>query len=293
VLIIRKNVKIKTEWREPVAKQIVNIMGQSSYSLKGNGTDLSKINPPDGTNMGSSGSTINAHYMHVIPNSHFWTDLNQIIASIGYQLQRMQDEVKENSNVVYCSEPLTKEYLLIGLNNSIKNGYKIKRFAEPHGGFSSPVFASVDAIIKYVADTLFMARPDFIGLSMMLQNTIDNGLNLTNGLKMERKEIYKRLDGERDYQDARWGTRRTLEGTPDEEKPVAEWINYMEYHLSKAKERVYHLDTEGALAEVRKVSALGVRAMEIHGCPIRQIEAGDGTKPTELDTTCCDGECKK
>jgi len=99
---------------------------------------------------------------------------------------------------------------------------------------------------------------------------------------MKRIEIYNRIDGERNYQDANWGTRREIEGTPDEEKPVAEWVNYIEYHLSKAKERIYHLDTEGALHELRKVTALGVRAMEIHGCPERIIKS-----------PCCENcECK-
>ena len=87
---------------------------------------------------------------------------------------------------------------------------------------------------------------------------------------MERKQVYERIDGERNYQDEVWGVRRTLDDTPDEEKPVAEWINYIEYHLSKAKERVYHLDTEGALAEMRKIAALAVRTIEIHGCPERK-----------------------
>ncbi len=32
--------------------------------------------------------------------------------------------------------------------------------------------------------------------------------------------------------------------------------------------------------------------MEIHGCPAREINAGDGTKPTELDGKCCDGDCE-
>ena len=82
--------------------------------------------------------------------------------------------------------------------------------------------------------------------------------------KMERKDVYKLIDGERNYQDAKWGTRRTADEIPDEEKLVAEWINYIEFHLSKAKERVYHLDTEGALAEIRKVSALGVIPLHLN-----------------------------
>lgn len=92
---------------------------------------------------------------------------------------------------------------------------------------------------------------------------------------MERQEVYKRLDTERDYQDLRWTPRREANGTPDEEKPVAEWVNYMEYHLQEAKNAIYNLNTEEALAQVRKVTALGVRAMELHGCPERKI-------PTDL-----------
>lgn len=90
---------------------------------------------------------------------------------------------------------------------------------------------------------------------------------------MKREEIYNRIDGERNYQDEAWGTRRTLDGTPDKDKPVAEWINYIEYHISKAKDKVYHLDTLGATDELRKVAALAVRAMEIHGCPMRDVIA--------------------
>ena len=86
-----------------------------------------------------------------------------------------------------------------------------------------------------------------------------------------RTEIYKRLDTERDYQDLRWTPRREANGTPDEEKPVAEWVNYIEYHVSAAKNEVYHLNTEEALAHVRKVAALAVRCLELHGCPERVI----------------------
>jgi hypothetical protein len=104
---------------------------------------------------------------------------------------------------------------------------------------------------------------------------------------MERKEVYKIIDGERNYQDETWVAHRTADGTPDEEKPVAEWINYIEYHLGKAKDRVYHLDTKGALEEIRKVTALGVRTMEIHGCPARQGKV-DTAEPKD---TCCGGNC--
>ena len=88
---------------------------------------------------------------------------------------------------------------------------------------------------------------------------------------MLRKDVYKCIDKERNYQDLRWSPERTKNGTPDEEKPPAEWINYIEYHLSKAKEMVYYLKDEEALAEIRKVAALAVRCLELHGCPERTI----------------------
>jgi hypothetical protein len=156
-------------------------------------------------------------------------------------------------------------------------------------------------MIEYVRSAEYKEAAFYV----MLLRTIKIGFNLTNGMKMQRTDVYKRIDGERDYQDATWVARRTADGTPDEDKPVAEWINYIEYHLSRAKERVYHLDTEGALAEIRKVTALGVRTMEIHGAPERIIKSDGviwnpltGTTPEEQakekgDCSCTDCECKK
>ena len=88
---------------------------------------------------------------------------------------------------------------------------------------------------------------------------------------MERQEVYNRIDTERQYQDLRWTPRREKNGTPDEQKPPAEWINYMEFHINEAKKEVYMLNDEEALAQVRKVAALAVRCLEIHGCPERVI----------------------
>jgi hypothetical protein len=216
-----------------------------------------------------------ANYMHVVPNSHFWSDLNQIITSIDYQLDREKYESEihneEEHTVKYISEPFTKEYILIGLNNCIKNKYKLKPTFKEHiktntGKF--PIFTSVENMIEYVESENF----NLVMFRAVINETINNEINLSNGMKMQRSDVYKRIDGERDYQDAKWGVRREADGTPDEEKPVAEWINYMEFHIAKAKEKVYYLNTEEALAEIRKVTALGVRTMEIHGAPERVID---------------------
>lgn len=234
-----------------------------------------------------------ANYMHVIPDSHFWTDLNQLLVLIENHFQLMESEPIEN---IYAGEPyMTKKYILTGLNNSKKNGYNLKVVGKGAMGKVLHVFANVDDMIEFVENRPFELKFDYMDFEKIIKDTLDCGLNLTNGLKIERREIYNRIDGERDYQDANWGSRRQMDGTPDEEKPVAEWVNYIEYHVSKAKEKIYHLDTKGATAELRKVAALAVRAMEIHGCPARQIEAGDGTKPTKFDNgcACSDCDCKK
>ena len=87
---------------------------------------------------------------------------------------------------------------------------------------------------------------------------------------MEKKRVYQILDGELLYQEDKWTDANIEHGIPDDEKPVSEWINFMEYHMNKAKEAIYHLDTTEALAQVRKVTALGVRTMMTNGCPERE-----------------------
>lgn len=207
----------------------------------------------------------NAFYCQRIPNSHYWTDLQQIL-SFGQ----------------YNKEQLTRVHLIVGLNNSIKHGYKLKSYKDIDlGNFDSDdkFFTSIELMIKYVESENF----DINQFLSMVDTTWDViGLNLNNGIKMEKTEVYKVVDSELLYQDSQQVERDLLDGVPDDEKPVAEWINYIEYHLSKAKDRIYHLDKDAALAEVRKVTALGVRTMMIHGCPER--------KKVE-ETKCACGHC--
>jgi len=249
----------------------------SEYSLKGNGTDLSKLYPSGGTNLGFSAVTTtfipNTNFMQVIPNSHFWTDLSQISYSIVCELQRQKYESEKHPEdehtVTYVGEHLTKDYIIIGLTNSIKNGYKLKQsFGQILTPKHYPIFTSIEDMIEFANSDGF-TLDYFVNV---IKNTLGFNFKLTNGKKMERTDVYKLIDGERDYQDEKWNTRRTADNIPDEEKPVAEWINYIEFHIAKAKNKVYRLDTEGALAEIRKVTALGVCTMEIHGAPERIIK---------------------
>jgi hypothetical protein len=97
-----------------------------------------------------------ANYMRVIPDSHFWTNLAQIKYSIEHELQRVK---RESSDTIYVGEPLTKKYILIGLGNSIKNGYKLKpTFKEDikiRDG-KIPIFTSIEQMIEYVQSENFI-----------------------------------------------------------------------------------------------------------------------------------------
>ena len=230
-----------------------------------------------------------AHYMRVIPNSHFWTDLKQITYSIELELSRQKHELEiKDDNTIYIGEPLTRDYILIGLGNSLMRGYKFKLFgSDAVINLRDAVFTSIEDMIEYDQSENFNLE----NFKNRINNTINIGFNLTNGRKMEREHVYKRIDAERKYQDLRWSGDLRMGDVPDEEKPVAEWINYIEYHLSKAKDCNYHLHKENALEELRKVAALAVRAMEIHGCPERRMPDRIGNvkiNPDGTTTKCTD-----
>jgi len=79
---------------------------------------------------------------------------------------------------------------------------------------------------------------------------------------MERQDVYKIIDAERDYQDSlqKWNH----EGHP----PVAAEILLMEEYLQQAKKAWVTNSAPGekpALAKLRSVIALGIRCMENHG----------------------------
>jgi hypothetical protein len=159
----------------------------------------------------------NANYMHVVPNSHFWTDLKQILTSLDYYYEsEKRKNLPKEPNVYYGENEMSKEYLLIGLNNSKKHGYKLKVVDKEATGEVPYMFGDIDGMLEFIKNRTFELKSDYEDLEQTIKFTLECGLNLTNGLKMERQDVYKRLDGERDYQDAKWGVRREADGTPDE-----------------------------------------------------------------------------
>lgn len=82
---------------------------------------------------------------------------------------------------------------------------------------------------------------------------------------MERKDVYKLIDGEREYQASKG--ERSIES--DAEHSVADWVVYLEYQIQQAKRQVYMLDKNAALVHIRKVAALAVACMENNETPPR------------------------
>lgn len=83
-----------------------------------------------------------------------------------------------------------------------------------------------------------------------------------------RSEVYAAIDTERDYQNRLWGNGNDLQ-----RRRVEEWLVYMKVYLDKAMVEITSEPDEAAIpksvATIRKITALGVAAMEQLGAPPR------------------------
>ena len=89
---------------------------------------------------------------------------------------------------------------------------------------------------------------------------------------MERKDVYKLIDGERDYQDSKWNADTTDTGGKHE--TPTEWIVFMQDYLREAA-HILSRNSEQvsyplAMEIIRKVTAMGVAAMEQIDTPARK-----------------------
>lgn len=82
---------------------------------------------------------------------------------------------------------------------------------------------------------------------------------------MKREDVYKLIDGERDYQDSLPNHSQAH----DLNHSVGDWLIFMEHQIDKAKTAFYELDTTMALRHIRKATALGVVCMEYNDTPER------------------------
>ena len=83
--------------------------------------------------------------------------------------------------------------------------------------------------------------------------------------QLSRQQVYDLINEERHYQDEKWV------GAPhDKEHYVSDWLIYIRIYLTKAENALYELSIEDAMDAVRKITAMGVAAMEANGCPKRK-----------------------
>jgi hypothetical protein len=75
---------------------------------------------------------------------------------------------------------------------------------------------------------------------------------------MKRKDVYKLIDEEREYQDDKWG--------PDKQNSIEAWLVYIEDYLNATKHEITKstdIVTYGkAKCNIRKIAAMAVCAME-------------------------------
>ena len=87
---------------------------------------------------------------------------------------------------------------------------------------------------------------------------------------VSRSEVYAAIDGEREYQDKRW-----TEGTTASRgiHSLEEWFAYIGDYVNEAEHILARENKQDAdpkaLGIMRKVTAMGVCAMEQHGAPSR------------------------
>ena len=64
---------------------------------------------------------VTSNYFHVVPNSYFWTDLEQLI----YTIEMSKYPVPEGT--INLMPKVDVDYILIGLKNTLKNGYNLSK----------------------------------------------------------------------------------------------------------------------------------------------------------------------
>lgn len=91
---------------------------------------------------------------------------------------------------------------------------------------------------------------------------------------MNRKEVYKLIDGERDYQDILPETR-----TDGNQRSVGDYITMMGYYYNKMVEAwTQNPGDEQALDVMRKIGGIAVHCMEDHGAPARIVTGAASIK---------------
>lgn len=87
---------------------------------------------------------------------------------------------------------------------------------------------------------------------------------------MDRKDVYKAIDSERDYQDVIWNSTTTAGDLHSFE----EWFTYITDYVLEAQHKLSRSNQDDGYEfsrhSMRKVAAMAVRALEQHGAEQRE-----------------------
>ncbi|SRR6266550_5443932 len=89
-------------------------------------------------------------------------------------------------------------------------------------------------------------------------------------MRNSRSEVFRAIDGERDYQDSRQGN--AARPNIDDNRDLGSLITLIDVYVGKVKVGFAGPHPSGkseALEQLRKVAALAVLALEIHGVTFR------------------------
>lgn len=79
---------------------------------------------------------------------------------------------------------------------------------------------------------------------------------------MTREEVFNVLSMEREYQKEKWDD-------IEEKNQPKDFVKYMKQYMAHVSSALKMGKTEEAMSQLRKVTALGVAALEMHGAPSR------------------------
>jgi hypothetical protein len=107
--------------------------------------------------------------------------------------------------------------------------------------------------VKYTINSLMMKQRDLIDKE----------------LKPQRNRVYHAINRERDYQNKRY---------PNGRHELMTWLCMIQVYVNDAlRTETHHLEPD-TRHTLRKIVALGVAALEEHGCPLRSMERSSPSK---------------
>jgi hypothetical protein len=188
-------------------------------------------------------------YMQVIPNSHSFGSLKNIL----------------NSHEYGHTEDLTEEYLLIGFKNTLERKSELEKIKEVNGE-QGPCFRKISDIIEYIESGDWTLKD----LIFRIENTLKNGYDLKSIYVMDRHEVISIINDERDYQNAMWGDTKSSGEPGRGERTIDEFALYITGLSNELLDLASHFGgKEEKLHIIRKIAALCVHCGEQHGLPDR------------------------